>query len=148
MGLIAGALCALAISLKWKFGFDDSLDVVGVHLVGGVVGSLIIGLLATGARGTPQGLLYGGGLALLGKQAIAVVAVLSYSLVMTLIIGKLIDLTVGFRITEDDEVSGIDLVEHAETAYDLNSISAGSTRPLANAAAKTTGTPNSEKVDA
>jgi ammonium transporter, Amt family len=149
VGLAAGVACAFAVGLKYRFGYDDSLDVVGVHLVGGMVGSLIIGLLATGARGAPQGLLYGGGLTLLGKQAIAVVAVLGYSLVVTFIIGKVIDMVVGFRVAQDDEVSGIDLVEHAETAYDLNTIQAGSTRPPATTAAATpTGAPNSEKVDA
>jgi len=114
LGIIAGILCALAVGLKYKFGYDDSLDVVGVHLVGGLVGTLLIGFLASG----DVGLFYGGNFDQLGKQAVAAFAVLAYSFIVTYIIGKLIDVTIGFRITEEDEVLGIDQVEHLETAYD------------------------------
>jgi ammonium transporter, Amt family len=132
LGLLAGALCALAVSLKYRFGFDDSLDVVGVHLVGGAFGSIAIGFLAaphtvSGATG----LLYGGGmdgLELLGKQALAVVAVGTFSFVGAYIIGTIIDKTMGFRVTEEDEVMGIDQVFHAESAYE-NHASLASTRP-------------------
>ena len=131
VGLVAGVLCALAVGLKYKLGYDDSLDVVGVHLVGGVVGCLLIGLLATDG-----GLLYGDGPGLLGKQTVAVGAVMAYSFVLTFLIGKLIDLTVGFRISEEDEVTGIDSAEHLETGYDFTSLSGG-VRSLVGAASST-----------
>jgi Amt family ammonium transporter len=135
LGFIAGAVCALAVGLKYKFGFDDSLDVVGVHLVGGATGALLIGFLATAAApgidaitdgkwsvssatGDVNGALYGGGFAQLGRQAIAVVAVGLYSFVFAWLIGKLIDKTIGFRIKPEAEVEGVDTAEHAETAYD------------------------------
>ena len=121
LGLVAGVLCALAVGLKYKLGYDDSLDVVGVHLVGGLVGTLLIGLLAVG-----DGLFYGGSLDLLGKQFVAAGVVLVYSFVLTYVIGKLIDVTIGFRVSEEDEVTGIDQVEHLETAYDYGSSSGGS----------------------
>lgn len=121
LGLVAGVLCALAVGLKYKLGYDDSLDVVGVHLVGGLVGTLLIGLLAVG-----DGLFYGGNLDLLGNQFVAAAAVLAYSFVLTYVIGKLIDVTIGFRVSEEDEVTGIDQVEHLETAYDYGSSTGGS----------------------
>ena len=114
LGVIAGVLCALAVGLKYRLGFDDSLDVVGVHLVGGLVGTILIGFLAVG----DVGLFYGGDASQLGKQVLAALAVLAYSFVLTYVIGKLIDLTLGFRVEEEDEVTGIDQVEHLETAYD------------------------------
>jgi Amt family ammonium transporter len=120
VGVIAGVACAAAVGLKYKFGYDDSLDVVGVHLVGGIVGSLLIGLFATGGVGqTAKGLFYGGGLDQLGKQFVGVGAVLGYSLVASAIIAKVIDLAIGFTVSEDDEVVGVDQVQHAETAYDF-----------------------------
>ena len=122
LGLVAGALCSLAVALKYRFGYDDSLDVVGVHLVGGLVGSLGIGFLATTRVNElgKDGLLYGGGLDLLGTQAIGSFSVLAYSFVMTLLIGFALVRTIGLRIPSDDEVSGIDLLEHAESGYDLS----------------------------
>ena len=134
VGLVAGIGCALAVGLKFRFGFDDSLDVVGVHLVGGLIGTLLIGLLAdatnspTGAAGLSMndGLFYGGGLGQLGAQALGAVAVLVYSFVVTFAIGWVLHKTMGFRVDADDEVSGIDLKEHAETGYDLASF--GGTR--------------------
>ncbi|WP_328519439.1 ammonium transporter [Kribbella sp. NBC_00359] len=120
LGLFAGAICAFAVSLKYKFGFDDSLDVVGVHLVGGLFGSLAIGFLGTAAAPSGvNGLFYGGGLSQLGKQALANLVVAVYSFTVAFILGKVIDKTIGFRVTEDDEVTGVDQVEHAETAYDF-----------------------------
>ncbi|MCZ4122602.1 ammonium transporter [Streptomyces sp. H39-S7] len=152
VGVIAGVLCAAAVGLKYKFGYDDSLDVVGVHMVGGVVGSLLIGLFATGGVGqTAKGLFYGGGLDQLGKQAVGVGAVLGYSLVASAVLAKLIDLVMGFRVTEDDEVTGIDQIEHAETAYDFAGAGGGTVRT---SAAPVPGTKSSEagasdkKVDA
>jgi Amt family ammonium transporter len=120
LGLVAGGICAFAVSLKYKLGFDDSLDVVGVHLVGGLVGSLAIGFLGTAAAPSAvDGLFYGGGASQLGKQALANVVVALYSFVVAFALGKIIDLTIGFRLKEDDEVTGVDQVEHAETAYDF-----------------------------
>jgi Amt family ammonium transporter len=128
VGVIAGILCALAVGLKYKLGFDDSLDVVGVHLVGGIVGTLLIGFFATKTNAGSKaaaGLFYGGDLSQLGKQAVAVVVVLAYSFVLTYIIGTLIQKTIGFRIDEESEVIGIDQVEHLETAYDYAGSSTG-----------------------
>jgi Amt family ammonium transporter len=126
IGLIAGVLCALAVGLKYKLKYDDSLDVVGVHLVGGLVGTLLIGFLATeAAPAGVNGLLYGGGPDQLTKQAIGAFAVLFYSLILTFIIGYLIKVTMGFRVSEDVEVSGVDLEEHAESAYELGDSGGG-----------------------
>ncbi|WP_198675832.1 ammonium transporter [Kribbella monticola] len=120
LGVLAGAICAFAVSLKYKLGFDDSLDVVGVHLVGGLFGSLAIGFLGSAAAPSAvDGLFYGGGAGQLGRQALANLAVGVYSFVVAFGLGKLIDKTIGFRLTEDDEVTGVDQVEHAETAYDF-----------------------------
>ncbi|CAN2205516.1 AmtB Ammonia permease [Candidatus Nanopelagicaceae bacterium] len=127
IGFIAGILCALAVSLKYKFGFDDSLDVVGVHLVGGIWGSLAIGLFGASAVNSIglDGLFYGGGTALLGKQTLGVALVAGYSFIATLIIGFAIEKTIGFRIAKDAEIEGIDLKEHAESAYEYASSSRG-----------------------
>ncbi len=133
VGAIAGALCALAVGLKYRFGYDDSLDVVGVHLVGGLWGTIAIGFLATDAAPAGvDGLLYGGGLDQLWRQVLGAVAVLAFSFVLTLAIGVAIQKTMGFRLDEEDEVTGIDTVVHAESAYDFASLgSSGSTAPLA-----------------
>jgi Amt family ammonium transporter len=126
IGAIAGILCALAIGLKYKFGYDDSLDVVGVHLVGGIVGTLLIGFLATDkAPAGVNGLLYGGGLHQLGIQAIGAGSVLAYSFIIAMILGYIIKATIGFRIDADSEVGGIDLAEHAETGYELGDTGGG-----------------------
>jgi Amt family ammonium transporter len=118
IGLFAGVFSALAVGLKYKLGYDDSLDVVGVHLVSGLWGTLAIGLLASGPINGDPGLFYGGGITLLGVQALAAVVVIAYSAIATLIIGLLIKYTIGFRVSEDVEVAGIDLAEHGETAYE------------------------------
>jgi Amt family ammonium transporter len=119
--VLAGALCALAVGLKWRFGFDDSLDVVGVHLVGGAFGSIALGFLSL-----EGGLFYEGrDIALLGKQTVAVLAVGTFSFVGAFVIGKAIDMTIGFRLDEDSEVEGIDLNEHAESGYDLTAATRG-----------------------
>jgi Amt family ammonium transporter len=114
LGLITGALCALAIELKFKFGFDDSLDVVGIHLIGGIIGTLYIGFFATDV-----GLLFSGSFDQLGKQAIAAFTVLIFSFVVSYIIGLAIEKTMGFRIKNEDELAGIDTVVHGEDAYEL-----------------------------
>ena len=130
VGFIAGAVCALCVSIKFRFGFDDSLDVVAVHLVGGLVGTLLIGFFGTTSlnSSSADGLFYGGGFEQLGKQAVAAFAVLAYSFVVTSIIALLIKYTVGFRVTEEDEAAGIDESQHAETSYDYSGLrSAGGT---------------------
>jgi len=126
VGAVAGAVCAWAVGLKYRFDYDDSLDVVGVHMVGGLVGTLIIGFLAVNvADPATVGLLHGGGLGQLGRQAIAAVSVLLYSFGVTYVIGLVIDKTIGFRVDEEVEVAGIDQMEHLETAYEH--LSGGST---------------------
>ena len=127
IGLFAGILCALAVGLKYKFDFDDSLDVVGIHLVGGIWGSLAIGLFGTSVVNSAgvNGLFYGGDASLLGKQALGVGMVAVYSFVVTLILGFIIEKTIGFRIKSDKEVEGIDLNEHAESAYEMSGSSRG-----------------------
>ncbi|GAB3599888.1 ammonium transporter [Angustibacter peucedani] len=130
VGGIAGVVCALAIGLKFKLGYDDSLDVVGVHLVGGLWGTLSIGFFATAAAPAGvDGLLYGGGVDQLWRQAVGAGAVLVVSFVLAYVIGTVIDKTMGFRITEEAEVAGIDSVEHAETGYDLAGVGASGFRP-------------------
>jgi Amt family ammonium transporter len=127
IGLMAGILCALAVGIKYALGFDDSLDVVAVHLVGGIWGSLSIGLFGAQAVNSLglDGIFYGGGTALLVKQALGVGLVMAYSFVATLIIGFIIEKTIGFRVKKDAEVEGIDLSEHAESAYEMTSSSRG-----------------------
>jgi Amt family ammonium transporter len=113
LGLVTGVLCALAVELKFTFGFDDSLDVVGIHLVGGLIGTLFLGFFAA-----EVGLLYSGSFDQLGKQAIAAFSVLVYSFVLTFAIGWVIEKTMGFRVRNEDELAGIDLVMHGEESYD------------------------------
>ncbi|NEM07227.1 ammonium transporter [Geodermatophilus normandii] len=126
VGLVAGVLCALAVGLKYKLGYDDSLDVVGVHLVGGLWGTVAVGLFASAATTAGvDGLFYGGGVDQLWRQALGAVAVLVYSFVLTLVIGGVIAKVMRFRITDEDEVAGIDGVVHAETGYDLVSLGGG-----------------------
>ena len=126
IGFVAGILCSLAVGLKYIFKIDDSLDVVGVHLVGGIWGSLSIGIFGSSAVNSIglDGLAYGGGTALMVKQLLGVGLVFAYSFVATLIIGFAIEKTMGFRIKRESELEGIDLVEHAESAYEF----AGTTR--------------------
>ncbi|ALO66549.1 ammonia channel protein [Arthrobacter alpinus] len=131
LGLLAGAVCALAVGLKYRLGIDDSLDVVGVHLVGGLVGTLFIGLAADpNSPAAGQGLFYGGGLELLGKQAIAAGAVMIYSFVIAYAIGWVINKTMGFRISSADEAAGVDVSVHAESAYDFGGRATGSFVPM------------------
>ncbi|MBX3194240.1 MAG: ammonium transporter [Microbacteriaceae bacterium] len=112
LGLIAGAICALAIELKFKLGFDDSLDVVGIHMVGGFIGTLYLGFFAIGT-----GLFTGGGLGQLASQAIAAFGVAIFSFVVALIIGFAIEKVIGFRVRNEDEIAGIDTVVHGEEGY-------------------------------
>ncbi|MBL8775216.1 MAG: ammonium transporter [Acidimicrobiales bacterium] len=120
IGLIAGIVCSFAVGLKFKAGYDDALDVVGVHFVGGLVGSLLIGLFADpeffGGE-FKEGLFYGGGLELLGEQALANGVVIVFSFVVTFLLFKVLDATLGIRVSEKTELTGLDLEEHSETAY-------------------------------
>ena len=112
LGAIVGVICALAIELKFVLGFDDSLDVVGIHLVGGIVGTLFIGLF-----GNNVGLLLGFGPAQLGRQLIGVLVVMIYAFAISYALGWLIQKTIGFRVTSTDEIAGVDLIQHGELAY-------------------------------
>jgi Amt family ammonium transporter len=127
IGLLAGVLCSVATGLKYRFNLDDSLDVVGVHLVAGIWGSLAIGFFGANSVNSVgvDGILYGGGAGLLIKQTLGVVVVGLYSFIATLIIGYAIEKTIGFRVKRDVEIAGIDLNEHAETAYEMTSSSRG-----------------------
>ncbi|MGW4118981.1 ammonium transporter [Nocardia sp. NPDC004711] len=118
VGLVAGVVCSFAVSWKFKGNYDDSLDVVGVHFVGGIVGTLLIGFLASAVMtGGPKGLFYGGGLGQLGKQTVGVLTVAAFAFGVTFLLGKVLDKLIGFRITKEDEIGGIDFALHAETAY-------------------------------
>src|SRR4051812_44919434 len=121
IGAIAGAVCFLAIQLKFRFGYDDSLDVVGVHLVGGIIGSLLLGFFAD-LRVNPlgaDGVFFGGGAELLGNQLVAVVSTLVFTGVLSFLLAKAIDMTIGLRVDRDAENEGLDLSQHAETAYNF-----------------------------
>ena len=127
VGVVAGALCALAVGLKYRFGFDDSLDVVGVHLVGGIVGTLLVGLVATSeAPAGVEGLFYGGGFDQLWRQAVGAGAVLLYSLVGTTVVALIVKYTIGLRASDEDQSLGLDESEHAENAYDFVSLGGNS----------------------
>jgi Amt family ammonium transporter len=127
VGALAGMGCALAVSIKGRVRIDDSLDVGAVHLVGGVIGSLCVGLFATLDTNSlgADGLFYGGGLGLLGKQALAVVSVIGYTFTVTLLIVFVINLVVKVRVPEEHEIEGLDLALHGETAYEFSSLSGG-----------------------
>jgi Amt family ammonium transporter len=137
IGVVAGGVCSWAVSLKYKLGYDDSLDVVGVHLVGGVIGTLMVGFLATEGAGFSQ----------FGKQATGAFSVMGYTFVVTYILAFLIKKTIGFRVSEDDEVAGIDQASHAETAYDFSS-AAGSHMSSATATAQSSAAADAKKVEA
>ncbi len=123
VGLLAGAACAWAVGLKYRFGYDDSLDLVGVHLVGGLIGTLSIGLFADPRTPTQvAGLFYGGGVDQLWRQAIAAVVVLCFSFAATYGLATLVSRTIGMRATAHAEVTGIDLSEHSEVGYDLTPV--------------------------
>jgi len=120
IGAGAGVVCALAVGLKFKLGFDDALDVVGVHLVGGLFGTLMVGLVATKeAPAAVAGLFYGGGFDQLWRQAVGAFAVLGYSAIVTAILALIVKYTIGLRLDKEDEANGIDEAEHAETAYEF-----------------------------
>ena len=119
IGLVGGVVCAYAVGLKFRFGYDDSLDVVGVHLVGGMVGALLTGIFADTLinEAGVDGLIAGGGLTLLGKQFIGVGVTLAFSFIASYGIAKVVDATIGLRVTEEDEITGVDLAQHSEAGY-------------------------------
>ncbi len=120
IGALAGIICYLAVMAKNKFGYDDSLDVVGIHGVGGLIGTLCVGIFASKAinPGGANGLLFGNP-SLLGTQVLGVLVVGIYTLVVSFILLKLIDAIFGLRLSPEDEVAGLDLSEHSEEAYDF-----------------------------
>ena len=124
IGVLAGLLCQLAIRLKYRFGYDDSLDVVAIHGIGGVIGMLMLGLVATDAVNPAgaDGLFYGGGPAQLGRQALSVLVAAVWAFGMTALIAWVVSRTIGFRAAPDDEHGGIDESEHAETAYEFSTM--------------------------
>jgi Amt family ammonium transporter len=146
VGAVAGSLCSLAVSLKYRLGLDDSLDVVGVHLVGGVVGSLLIGVLAVEVLAGERGLLYGGGVGLLGVQAAGVAAVAAYSFAVAWVIAMVIERTMGFRVRPEVEAEGVDVHEHAEAGYDFSSTGPAMVGAAAPAPAEVSPVAASEKV--
>jgi Amt family ammonium transporter len=122
IGGLAGVVCALAIKVKYRLGYDDSLDVLALHGVGGLTGTVMIGLFASKAVNSAgaDGLLYGGGLDQLGRQAIAAIVAMVYAFGVTFLLAWLIRATIGFRVAPEIEIAGIDEAEHAESAYDLS----------------------------
>ena len=136
IGIAAGVVCSLAVGLKFRFGFDDALDVVGVHFVGGLLGALLVGVFAqtiVNSAGA-DGLLAGGGATLLGKQALAALGTAVYSFAASFLIAKLVQATVGLRVTEEEELTGLDLSQHAEQSYALAEGGFASAPPQAPAA--------------
>jgi ammonium transporter, Amt family len=142
LGLVAGALCALAVGLKFKAKIDDSLDVFAVHVVGGIVGALSIGFIGDATIGGNNGLFNGGGVTQLGRQFLGVGSVIVYDFVVTFIIAKVIDKTMGLRVSRDVELEGLDINLHAESAYDFGSPSAHASAGASSSIA------TAEKVDA
>lgn len=130
LGLVAGFASAMFVELKYKFGFDDSLDVVGVHLGAGLVGTLALGFIALPVNGEGGGLFYGGGIQQLVAQTVAVLITLALSAFMTAVIGIALHKTIGFRVSHEDEVTGVDLTEHAETAYEFGGLGPSQFHPL------------------
>jgi Amt family ammonium transporter len=120
IGLTAGALCYGGIMLKSRFGYDDALDVVGIHGVGGTVGALLTGVFAVEAIGGTAGVLEGNW-SIMGPQVISIVATIAFSFIVTFVVLKVLQVTIGVRVEDDEEETGLDLSEHAETGYSLQS---------------------------
>jgi Amt family ammonium transporter len=135
IGIISGVASAWAVGLKYGLKFDDSLDVVGVHLVSGIIGTLAIGFLGTGAGDTRAGLFYGGGLAQLLAQFVSVLVAIALSGIVTLILGLILKHTIGLRVSAEDEAAGLDTTEHAESAYELSQFPMGQVGSLSAATA-------------
>ncbi len=139
IGFVAGSVCALAVSIKFKIKQDDALDVLGVHFVGGVLGALLIGFFGVNSFNSSarNGLFYGGGWGLLGEQALGVVTVAAYSLVVTFVIAFVINKVMGLRVSAEDEEIGLDISQHEETAYDFESVLSGISGAFGSGAAAT-----------
>lgn len=120
LGLLVGGVCAVSIDLKWRLGFDDSLDVVGIHFVGGWIGTMFIGLFGNG-----RGLFFGFGPASLGQQFVGAATVTVFSFFSAAALGWIIQKTIGFRITSEDEVAGVDNTVHGEESYVFDESEAG-----------------------
>jgi ammonium transporter, Amt family len=146
IGLAAGVICQLAIRLKYRLRYDDSLDVVAIHGVGGVVGMVLIGFVGTDAVNPAgaDGLFYGGGLGQLGKQTLAIIAAAVYAFTLSLLLAWLVKTAIGFRAAPEVEAAGIDETEHAETAYEFSTLTGAghSTTPTGHPA---TSSPTSTK---
>ena len=125
-GAVAGVVCFFAIGMKYKLGYDDSLDVVGVHLVGGIIGGVLIGFLADPdaipGSDFAAGLFFGGGGELLFEQVLSIVVVMIFSFAVTFVLAKLLDATMGLRVSDEDEQQGLDLTQHAESAYNIGEL--------------------------
>ena len=156
VGLIPGFVCCYAVNLKNRFDFDDSLDVVGVHLVGGILGTLLIGFfadpieVAAFTNGAKKGLFYGGGIDQLLAQAEGAAIVFAYSFTVSFILAFIVNKTIGLRVTEEAEITGVDQTEHAETAYDWGGLSGALHRAavsVAVATAPAAGTSAAESTD-
>jgi Amt family ammonium transporter len=126
IGAVAGGVCFLAIQLKFRFEYDDSLDVIAVHLVGGIIGSILLGMFADDAVNPAgkDGVFLGGGWGLFREQVLAVVVVLVFSFAVSGIIGLALRAVLpgGIRVSDDDEDAGLDITQHAETAYALDRV--------------------------
>ena len=125
LGLLAGAGCEQAVQLKYRLGYDDSLDVVGVHFVGGVIGTLFLGLFATSAFNPAvlhEGLLYGGGFGQLGRQAVGVLAATAWSFGATYLLAVAVNRVIPLRVSQEEEATGLDQALHSESAYDFGSV--------------------------
>jgi Amt family ammonium transporter len=125
IGLLAGIVCCFAVNLKFKAKYDDALDVVGIHFVGGLLGSLLIGFFANPEffGGTfKAGIFYGGDVSLLGEQALANGVTIVFSFIVTFAILKVLDLTMGIRVSPEAEITGLDADQHSETAYHDNDV--------------------------
>ncbi len=116
IGVLGGYVCSLVVSLKERFGYDDSLDVVGIHMVGGIIGSVLTGVFSSAAYGGFDGLIYGG-FSFFGKQVVAVLAVVAFSFCATWILAKILDSTIGLRASAEEEIIGLDISQHGEDAY-------------------------------
>jgi Amt family ammonium transporter len=125
LGFLAGGACEIAVQLKYRLGYDDSLDVVGVHFVGGVIGTLFLGLFATTGVNPSvlhQGLLYGGGLSQLGRQAVGVLAATAWSFGATYLLARGVNRVIPLRVSVEEEATGLDQALHSESAYDFGSV--------------------------
>ncbi|MGD1109413.1 MAG: ammonium transporter [Mycobacterium sp.] len=153
IGAVGGAVCAVAVGLKFKLGFDDSLDVVGVHMIGGLTGTLLVGLVAApestainGVAGVSKGLFYGGGWSQLERQAVGAFAVLFYSGIVTLILALILKYTIGLRLNPEAEATGIDEAEHAESGYDFG-VASGTGSVLSHASLPDSANGSEDRVD-